>query len=158
MRTSLLVVSFLCAGLAHAQGAYRWVDQDGKVHYGDRPPAAATGKAKELKLSAPAADKQVSFTMRQAMENFPVTLYVSADCGEGCKEAGAHLKKRGIPFSEKSVVTAEDSAALSNLIGGQAVVPVLAVGTKNRKGFEQGSWDGLLDAAGYPKSGTPAAD
>jgi hypothetical protein len=151
MRASLLLLSLLCAGLVQAQGAYRWVDSDGKVHYGDRPPPAATGKAKELKLGAPAADKQVSFTMRQAMENFPVTLYVSADCGEGCKEAGAHLKKRGIPFSEKSVATAEDSAALSKLIGGQAVVPVLMVGAKTRTGFEPGSWDGLLDAAGYPK-------
>ncbi len=105
MRTSLLLVSLLCAGLVQAQGAYRWVDQDGKVHYGDRPPAAASGKAKELRLGAPAADKQVSFTMRQAMENFPVTLYVSADCGEGCKEASAYLRKRGIPFSEKNVAT-----------------------------------------------------
>jgi glutaredoxin len=152
MKTSLLLVSLLCAGLVQAQGAYRWLDQDGKVHYSDRPPAAASGKAKELRLGAPAADKQASFTMRQAMENFPVTLYVSADCGEACKEAGAYLKKRDIPFTEKIVTSAEDSTALAKLIGGQAVVPVLTVGTKNRKGFEQGSWDGLLDAAGYPKA------
>jgi glutaredoxin len=153
MRTSLLVVSFLCAGLAHAQGAYRWVDQDGKVHYGDRPPAAATGKAKELKLGAPAADKPVSFEMRQAMENFPVTLYVSADCGAACKEAGAYLRKRGIPFAEKNVATNEEIDSLKQLLGGgEASVPVMQVGTKTRKGFEQGSWDGLLDAAGYPKA------
>jgi glutaredoxin len=146
------LASLLCAGLVQAQGAYRWVDQDGKVHYGDRPPAAATGKVKELKLGTPGADKQLPYATRQAMENFPVTLYVSGDCGAPCKDAGAYLKKRDIPFTEKTVTTAEDSAALAKLIGGQAVVPVLMVGTKNRKGFEQGSWDGLLDAAGYPKA------
>ncbi len=153
MRTSLLLIALLCAGLVHAQAAYRWVDKDGKVHYGDRPPAAATGKAQELKLSAPAAEQQMSFTMRQAVENFPVTLYVSADCGAGCKDAGAYLRKRGIPFSEKTVATQEDSAELSKLIGGQPVVPVLKVGGKTRTGFEEGSWGGLLDAAGYPKAG-----
>jgi glutaredoxin len=152
MRASLLLLSLLCAGLVQAQGAYRWVDSDGKVHYGDRPPAAATGKAKELKLGAPAADKQVSFTMRQAMENFPVTMYVGDDC-VACKEARTHLSKRGIPFTEKNVATNEEIDALKQLLGGgEAVIPVLQVGTKTRKGFEQGSWDGLLDAAGYPKA------
>ncbi len=152
MKTSLLLVSLLYAGLVQAQGAYRWVDSEGKVHYGDRPPAAS-GKAKELRLGAPAADKQVSFTMRQAMENFPVTLYVSADCGQACKEASAHLRKRGIPFTEKNVATNEEIDALKQLLGGgEALIPVLQVGTKTRKGFEQGSWDGLLEAAGYPKA------
>lgn len=153
MRISLLLISFMCAGLVQAQGAYRWVDQNGKVHYGDRPPPAVAGKAQELKLAAPAAEQQVSFTMRQAMENFPVTLYVSADCGAVCKEAGAYLKKRGIPFSEKTVATAEDSAALGKLTGGEAVVPVMTVGSKTRKGFEPGDWGSLLNAAGYPKAG-----
>ncbi len=156
MRTSLLLVSLMCAGLVHAENAYRWVDQSGKVHYGDRPPPVAAGKVQELKLAAPVAEQQVSFTMRQAMESFPVTLYVSADCGAACKDASTYLKKRGIPFAEKNVVTAEDSAALGKLTGGEAVVPVLTVGTKTRKGFEQGSWDSLLDAAGYPRSAKSA--
>lgn len=31
----------LFAALATASGVYKWVDDQGKVHYGDRPPAAA---------------------------------------------------------------------------------------------------------------------
>jgi glutaredoxin len=87
------------------------------------------------------------------MEKFPVALYVSADCGEGCKEATAYLRKRGVPFSEKRVASNEEISDLQQLLGGgEVVVPVLLVGTKTRKGFEQGGWDGLLDAAGYPKA------
>lgn len=153
MRASLLLVFLFCAGLAQAQGTYRWVDKDGKVHYGDRPPPAVAGKAKELRTGTPEAEKQLPYATRQAMEKFPVTLYVSADCGEGCKEATAYLRKRGVPFSEKSVASNEEISDLKQLLGGgEVVVPVLQVGTKNRKGFEQGSWDGLLDAAGYPKA------
>jgi glutaredoxin len=153
MRASLLLFSLLCAGLVQAQGAYRWVDQDGKVHYGDRPPPALAGKAREFKTGTPEAEKQLPYATRQAMEKFPVALYVSADCGEGCKEATAYLRKRGVPFSEKRVASNEEISDLQQLLGGgEVVVPVLVVGTKTRKGFEQGSWDGLLDAAGYPKA------
>lgn len=153
MRASLFLVSLLCAGLVQAQGAYRWVDQDGKVHYGDRPPPAVAGKAREFKTGTPEAEKQLPYATRQAMEKFPVTFYVSADCGEGCREATAYLRKRGVPFSEKSVASNEEISDLKQVLGGgEVVVPVLLVGTKTRKGFEPGSWDGLLDAAGYPKA------
>jgi hypothetical protein len=36
MRTIIVIVLSLCAGLASAQ-TYRWVDEDGVVHYSDRP-------------------------------------------------------------------------------------------------------------------------
>ena len=32
----------LAAGAAHADKVYKWVDRNGVVHYGDRPPDAAT--------------------------------------------------------------------------------------------------------------------
>lgn len=140
----------LCAGLAQAQ-TYRWVDKDGRVHYGDHPPPTAAGKVQERKSMAPAADKQVDYSTRQAMTDFPVTLYVTRDCVEGCKEGRDYLKARGVPFSEKIVVSNEEIDALKKLAGGnEAVVPVLQVGSKNAKGWLQGDWQRLLDAAGYP--------
>lgn len=150
MRAILLLV--LLASAVQAQ-TYRWVDKEGKVHYGDRPPAAAAGQAQERRLGTPAADKTLPFGMQQAVANFPVTLYVTADCAEGCKEGREYLKARGIPFSEKNVASSEDIEALKKLAGGsEAVVPVLSVGSKNAKGWLQGDWQRLLDAAGYPKN------
>ncbi len=152
MRATLLLLSLLCVGLVQAQ-TFRWVDQDGKVHFGDRPPPTAAGKVQERKPMAPAADKQVSYAMRQAMTNFPVTLYVSKNCGEGCKDGHDYLNKRGVPFSEKTVSTQEDIDALKKLSGGsEAEVPVLQVGPKHARGWLQSEWQRLLDAAGYPKS------
>jgi hypothetical protein len=149
MKAWLLLV-LLCAGLAQAQ-TYRWVDKDGKVHYGDRPPPAAAGQVQERKLGAPAADKSLPYAVQQAVASFPVTLYVTADCNEGCKDGRDYLKKRGIPFTEKTVTSNEEVDALKNLIGGsEALVPVLQVGPKSTKGWLQGDWQRLLDAAGYP--------
>jgi hypothetical protein len=37
-------------------------------------------------------------------------------------------------------------------LAGAVEVPVIVVGKTHQKGFEAGSWDSLLDSAGYPKT------
>ncbi|MFN6960769.1 MAG: glutaredoxin family protein [Rhodocyclaceae bacterium] len=136
-------------GMAQAQ-FYRWMDEQGRVHYGDRPPPSMAGKAQVMRYGAPQPDRQLPYAVREAMANFPVTLYVSADCKEGCEAGREYLKARGIPFGEKNVAGNEDIEALKKLAG-EAVVPVLTVGTKTAKGWLKEDWQRLLDAAGYPK-------
>jgi hypothetical protein len=142
------------AGLAQAQSAYRWVDEQGKVHFSDRPPPAAAGKVEKRPINAPtAADTQQPYAVRQATTKFPVILYVTTECGELCKQSADYLRKQGVPFSEKVLATPQDVAALAQRLGGEAQVPVLQVGSKTSKGFLESSWRSLLDAAGYPKKG-----
>jgi hypothetical protein len=141
----------LCFATAAQAQYYRWVDDKGKVSFGDRPPPAAAGKAQAMRHGAPVADKQLPYAVREAMANFPVTLYVSADCGAGCTDGRDYLKLRGIPYSEKNVATTEEIEALKKLADGEGIVPLLTVGTKTAKGWMKGDWQRLLDAAGYPK-------
>lgn len=152
MKLSLLLPVLLAAGLAQAQTTYRWVDQDGKVHFGDRPPPPkAARELKERQYAVREGGRSMGHALRKAVEKFPVTLYVSADCGAVCKEGNEYLRRRGIPFTEKTVASNEDLAALrERLGGGDVVVPVLLVGEKSGKGFLDSAWAGLLDAAGYP--------
>jgi hypothetical protein len=153
MKAIVCLLAVLCASLVQAQTAYRWVDAEGKVHYSDRAPPKTARDVQEKKLSAPAADKELSYATRQAAKNFPVTLYVSPDCGTACKNGRDYLSKRGIPFGEMPVATGEDVEALKKLLGGgDPSVPVLTVGSKVLRGYLQTDWAGLLDAAGYPKS------
>jgi hypothetical protein len=155
MRNSLIwLLVLFCAGLAQAQSTYRWVDQDGKVHYGDRPPPPkAAREVQEKKFAAPAADKQLPYALRQAAETYPVSLYVTPDCTTACKEGRDYLNKRGIPFSEKVLATNEEIAALrQQLGGGDVAVPLLKVGEKTSKGYLETTWANLLDAAGYPQA------
>jgi hypothetical protein len=153
MKVIACLLAFFCAGLVQAQTAYRWVDADGKVHYSDRAPPKTAREVQEKRLSAPAADTELPYAVRQAVNNFPVTLYVGSDCETACKDGRAYLSKRGIPFNEKLVATREDAEALKKLLGGSnPSVPVLTVGSKILRGYLQTDWAGLLDAAGYPKS------
>jgi hypothetical protein len=152
MKRAAVLMALLCAVFVQAETTYRWVDANGKVHYGDRLPPEMAGKAQKMKMGVAAPDKQLSYAMQKAMKDFPVTLYVSADCGAGCKDGSNFLHERGIPFMEKNVASKEEVETVSKLAGGAAVVPLLQVGSRVSKGFESSAWGGLLDAAGYPKA------
>lgn len=140
-------------GLAHAQSLYRWVDKDGKVHYGDRPPPRAQVKElREKRLTAPAGDETLSYALRQASENFPVVLYVAAECPP-CNTGRDYLRRRGIPFDERTLTTEEEAAPLRERLGkNELTVPVLQVGERLNAGYLEAAWAGLLDAAGYPRA------
>ncbi len=147
------LVLALVAVNAFAQGAYRWVDKDGKVHYSDAPPVAAEAqKVEQRKLNASVIDSggSLSYEQRQAARNFPVTLYTAPDCGPVCGSGRDLLKKLGTPFAEKSLQTPEDIAAYKAATGSDSPsIPTLTVGGKVLKGFEAVTWGSALEAAGY---------
>jgi len=152
-----LALVLFCSVIACTAGAaemYRWVDKDGKVHYSDSPPPPTAEQVEQKNIGAGSTvgGDEMPYATRVAAKNFPVTLYVS-DCGEACNLARQHLAKRGIPYTPKNPATNQaDSEALKKLIGAPQV-PVLVVGNASPlKGYDQGSWDAALDAAGYPKS------
>ncbi len=156
MRTWLMVVLLTMAVCASAQTTYRWIDKEGKVHYGDQPPATGEGKSVQQKKASQlgvVAPQELPYSVRQAAADFPVTLYSQPQCGDVCGQARQHLVGRSIPFTDKSVTTDADAASLKALLGGaEAVLPVLQVGSRVVKGFQGSVWDNLLDAAGYPKA------
>lgn len=151
-RATCLLVAALAATAVQAQ-YYRWVDEQGKTYYGDRPPPGATGKAQPVRQGVPEADKSLPYAVRQSAAKYPVTLFVSADCGDLCQAGRDYLKSRGVPFAEKDAATPEGAQALEQLLetksGG---VPVLSVGPKHARGWHAEEWTRLLDAAGYPKA------
>ena len=56
---------------------------------------------------------------------------------------------RGVPFSEKTVKTADDSQALQRL-SGEKTLPFATIGSQQLKGFSDAEWTQFLNAAGYP--------
>ncbi len=146
----LLVLS---NSLVQADTLFRWTDKEGKVHYGDRPSEDAVNTERK-KFGVPAAtddDDDLSYSTRRAKQDFPVTLYVSKDCGKFCEMARTFLNQRGIPFAEKNLTTKEEGEAFKARTGTNSI-PALTVGRTVLSGFEAGQWNSELDNAGYPKS------
>lgn len=146
------LLAFFVAGTAHAQ--YKWVEADGAINYGDRlPPAGARVLATPRGpiASVNADGVALPYALRTAVERYPVTLYTTPSCAP-CELGRAHLVKRGIPFSERTITRQADADALRKLGLSGTTLPGLAVGREATDGFESGAWDRLLDAGGYPKT------
>jgi hypothetical protein len=151
MRMRFLAPLLLLPVLAQAQ-MYRWVDDNGKVHFSDRAPLSGAKNVQKKSMSAgQGSSAPLPYALQQAVRNFPVTLYTSEACGETCVQARDLLNKRGVPYRDATVADEVDLAQLNKLSGGN-VVPVMTVGHEVYKGFESGAYNAALDNAGYPTS------
>lgn len=142
----------LAGASAQAQGVYRIVGPDGKVTFSDRPPADAPAQAARTTGAAPAAasgNASLPYELRQIATRFPVTIYTGNDCAP-CTSLRNALVARGVPFTERTVTTSEDTAALQRL-SGSASLPFGSIGGQQLVGFSDAEWTQYLDAAGYPK-------
>ena len=120
MANPLLLLAAALAALAVAAGPamaqYKVIGQDGSITYTDRPPTASNAKVTALSRrgDTPAtADAALPFELRQVASRFPVTLFTSADC-QPCDTARQFLQQRGVPYTERRVVSEDDAAALES--------------------------------------------
>lgn len=140
------------AGTASAQ-LYRWTDEKGRVHITDTaPPASARSVQKKKPGEVAGIEAQRPFELEQAMKDFPVTLYTSPNCKEGCDAARALLNRRAVPFREVQVWEEKSNEELKRVSGGNQV-PTLIIGRSVHRGFEPGAYEALLDSARYPRAG-----
>ncbi len=144
------VALLFLAGVAQAEEYYRSIDGVGKVHYGDKPLTDAADIAKLNSLPEPTLNEPLPFETRRAREKFPVTLYIAESCGEPCNLAHEYLNKRGIPYTEKILVTVDEIEAFKKA-SGNGHIPTLNIGNDWIEGFLEKQWNKELDTAGYPK-------
>ena len=156
VRTAALAAFVACAGLwgvvANAQ-VYRIVGPDGKVTFSDRPPVdarAVPAQTVPITRSAGTGTAGLPAEVRAAAQRFPVMLYTGADCNP-CLSARSFLLSRGVPFTERTIITQDDVQAFQRLSGGTSM-PFATIGGQHIRGFSEAEWGQYLDAAGYPKT------
>lgn len=150
--SAVCMLALLISGPLHAQTVYRVVGPDGKVTFSDKPPVNAanvttTGAAGS---AVGAGGPPLPFELRQVVNRYPVTLYTANNCAP-CGAGRTLLTSRGVPFTEKTVTTAEDSEALIR-VSGENSLPFLTIGTQQIKGYSDAEWTQFLGAAGYPNA------
>jgi glutaredoxin len=141
------VALVLGTAAAHAQ-VYKWKDAKGVIHFSDTPPAGKAGTAELNGYSAAGADAALPFELAQAARAHAVTLYSAAGCAP-CDQGRAMLRKRGIPFAEKTIANADDQQKLKDA-GGDGQLPLLVVGHTKLTGFSAAAWHDALNIASYP--------
>ncbi|MDT7835158.1 glutaredoxin family protein [Aquabacterium sp. OR-4] len=157
LRAALLVALAATAAWP-ALAQYKVIGPDGRVTYTDRPPTAAGNRVLSIRQSgavsatdgAPANLASLPQALRQPVARFPVTLITAADCAP-CDSARQMLQRRGVPYSERSVVSDADQQALQQL-SGALTVPSVRIGSQVLRGWLESDWLSTLDLAGYPAS------
>ncbi|THF64404.1 DUF4124 domain-containing protein [Pseudothauera rhizosphaerae] len=157
MKRMLLLAALLAAAptLFAQDTTYRWVDDRGQINYSDLPPPAHVQEVERQRFKPGAADAALPYAVRKAAENFPVTLYVTEECGDPCDSARKLLDGRGVPYAENALDSETAHEAYRKAIGVPVEVPALLVGRFTRKGFLENDWQRLLDDAGYPRTALP---
>ena len=124
----------LAPAIAHAGEIHRWVDDDGRVHYGDRPPA--TRQAETVVVTP---NVYASPSTEKLAEDFPVptqvVMYSAAWCGY-CKQAREYFKARRIRFREYDVETSRKGRRDYRRLRARSV-PVILVGGHRLNGFNK---------------------
>jgi len=154
----LLFLAFaLASQLAGAQ-PYKWVDAQGRTHYGDRPPAEAKARPVTAAINTysgtpvlNSSGKPVAAAARKALvpqnQRLALVIYTTPTCGY-CTAAKAHMGRRGILYTERDVTTSESYEREFRQKGGRGV-PLIVAGSRTLNGYSAGSLDALLKGAGY---------
>ncbi|MDT3737271.1 MAG: glutaredoxin family protein [Denitratisoma sp.] len=147
-RPLLLLACALASAPVCAQ-PYKWVDAQGRTHYGDRPPAEAKARPVTTPINTYSGTpvltggRQASLTgTRESL-----VIYTTPTCGY-CKQAKAHMGRRGIPYTERDITVSESYEREFRQQGGRGV-PLIVAGSRTLKGYSEASLEELLKVSGY---------
>jgi glutaredoxin len=125
--------------VGHAE-IYKWIDADGNVQFGDRPPASIQTETVEVR---PNTYQSVTIEPFEAYSSKPtaakgqVVMYSASWCGV-CKKAKRYFQANKIPFQDYDVETTAKGKVDYAKLNGRGV-PIILVGDRRMNGFsEQG--------------------
>ncbi|WP_456407358.1 glutaredoxin domain-containing protein [Thiolapillus sp.] len=153
---SILCLLFLSVQ-AVAGGIYSWKDEDGNVHFGDRPPAEVQSKQLEVRTNTVSTPENVKNSAREYVSGLDkkkpatprrkrkVVMYSASWCGV-CKRARKYFKEEKVPFREVDIDASASGRKAYEKYGASSV-PVIAVGKRHMRGFSPESFESFYAAA-----------
>jgi len=143
--TSLFLVLMMISPVTQGD-LYKWVDKNGKIHYGDSPPDNAKLKKITGNVSSftsvsvePFVFDPNNITKRKTSKS--VVMYSTSWCGY-CKKAARHFRQKKIPFTEYDIEKSAKAANEYKKLRGRGV-PVILIGDRRMNGFSVKAFDSI---------------
>ena len=137
------MLAMLIAVPATSGELYKWVDDQGKIHYGDKPPEGADLKKITGNVSSYGSVSVEPFVYEpgtaSAAKAKSVVMYSTSWCGF-CKKAARHFRKNNIPFKEYDIEKSENAAREFKAMRARGV-PVILIGKQRMNGFDAATFD-----------------
>lgn len=154
MRSLVLLLSMLsCPVIANAGDIHQWRDENGNVHFGDKPPASVETTQIVVKpnvYASPTIERNTtSLDSSQEAETpagrINVIMYSAEWCGY-CKKARKYFTANSVPFDEYDVEKSSKGKRDYKKLKAKGV-PVILVGKKRMNGFSAVSFESIYNAA-----------
>ena len=159
MRAVWLLLACWGLSLPACGQVHKWLDEQGRAHYGDRPPLGMESKTRSLQgtvslsdgmTAVPDLDKPAPAQNKPALQSpgrGQVWIYTTAACGY-CRRAKEHLRLKGVPFVEKDIQASPASNQEFRALGGRGV-PLTLAGGSRIAGYSEANFEAFLKSAGF---------
>ena len=132
-----VLLALLLPHVAHGAEIHKWRDQDGKIHFGDKPPAAAATEQITVKPNV-YASPSIEALSEIFSQDEKVVMYGTTWCGY-CKKARKYFSANGIRYKEYDIEHSEKGKRDYKKLGAKGI-PVILVGKKRLNGFSERSF------------------
>ena len=143
-RLPFLLISLLLWLPAGQAEIFKWHDDEGNLHFGDRPPQKARTEQVEVEINT-FASPEILDAPEQAPDRpasaGDVVMYSAEWCGV-CTRARNYFRSNDIPFSEYDVEKSSRGKREYQRLGGSGV-PIIFVGKRRLNGFRPATFDSI---------------
>lgn len=159
VRCWLLALGLAMLAPAVAAEVKKWADEQGRTHYGDRPPTGRQDGMTALRgtvsigdgltvvpdldrAAAPKSADKVPTPRRGE-----VWIYTTPTCGY-CRYAMEHMRLKNVPYTAKDITANPKYKAEFRALGGRGV-PVTLSGSQRINGYKEAAFEAFLKSAGF---------
>ena len=129
----LLGIHMLILNMSTASAEiFKWVDNDGNMHFTDKPPVNQNTELIELKINTYTAVEIVPLVERLGRKD-KLVMYSAVWC-VNCKMAKQYFRKNNIPYISYDVESSRIGKRDFKMLRGKSV-PIIIVGDKRMNGF-----------------------
>ncbi len=123
VKPAVFFAALLCASISQAQ-VYKWVDEEGNVHFGDRPPESQQQSSEEVKVASQSFSREASVpstrpTDRSSSETSDRSGSTSRAGAEGtaelCSRAGRNFRRFVPKMESMAMERAKGQASTAEL-------------------------------------------
>lgn len=143
MKTFLALLLLMITTLTAASEIYRWVDDQGKVHFSDQAPKEHQSESLELKINTyeSVTYESLDIPLPESTRAKKVIMYSAVWCGV-CATAKRYFDRNGIPYTEYDIETSQQGREGFERLNGKGV-PIILVGNRRMNGFSPTGFEKL---------------
>ncbi|MCP4044143.1 MAG: DUF4124 domain-containing protein [Gammaproteobacteria bacterium] len=130
MKIFLFVITLAAFANNSYAEIYKWVDDQGKVHFSGRKPANHDAEPIKLRINTYTS---ITYAVSKIDHGQKVVMYSTSWCAY-CKKAKQYFKKNNIKFTEYDIEENARARKRYKKLGATGV-PVIVVGQKRMNGF-----------------------